>query len=105
MKPDIAECLSLAWEAATGADSIPTIERMYDRTHTGAYLCVFPDCRFPAGTQRRSGGTFIPRMGATIYRRRTSTGGDGFEMGAQVRRAHVRRHNADRRRGRRTVRV
>ena len=46
MKPDIAECLSLAWEAATGADSIPTIERMYDRTHTGAYLCVFPDCRF-----------------------------------------------------------
>ena len=33
-------------EARTGADSIATIERVYDRSESGAYRCVFPGCRF-----------------------------------------------------------
>lgn len=40
------EALSLAWEAATGGDSIATIERVYDRTSSGAYVCIYPDCSF-----------------------------------------------------------
>jgi hypothetical protein len=43
--PD-AEALSLAWEAATGCDSIATIEGMYDRSPSGAYRCVYPGCSF-----------------------------------------------------------
>lgn len=38
------ETVSCAWEQATGADSIPTIERAYDRTPGGAYVCVWPGC-------------------------------------------------------------
>lgn len=42
--------LSRAWEVATGVDSIATIERVYERTGTnsqsGAYICVWPGCRF-----------------------------------------------------------
>lgn len=37
---------SLAEEERTGADSVDTIERMYDRTYGGAIWCVFPDCEF-----------------------------------------------------------
>jgi hypothetical protein len=43
MSADI-EAGSLAWEAATGADSIATIERVYDRTSAGAWVCIYPDC-------------------------------------------------------------
>lgn len=45
------EALSIAWEAATGNDSIPTIERVYDRTEGGAIRCCWPTCEF----RRRSG--------------------------------------------------
>ncbi len=38
------EATSLAWEAETGCDSIPTIERVYERTSTGAYTCILPGC-------------------------------------------------------------
>lgn len=38
--------LSHAWERATGADSIDTIERVYNRTDGGAYECCFPGCSF-----------------------------------------------------------
>ncbi len=38
--------LSLKWEKQTGYDSIPTIERVYERTAKGAYVCVWPACRF-----------------------------------------------------------
>ena len=38
------EALSVAWEAKTGCDSIPTIERVYTRTRTGAYICCHPGC-------------------------------------------------------------
>ena len=43
--------LSLAWEEQTGYDSIPTIERVYERTgrgrtDSGAYKCVWPKCGF-----------------------------------------------------------
>lgn len=37
---------SLAWEMRTGADSIPTIERVYDQTPSGAYVCIWPGCSF-----------------------------------------------------------
>jgi hypothetical protein len=40
------EAVSLAWEAATGYDSIPTIERIYDRAQSGAIECAYPDCDF-----------------------------------------------------------
>lgn len=40
------EALSLAWEAASGCDSVDTIERIYDRTDGGAYCCVHPGCEF-----------------------------------------------------------
>lgn len=37
--------LSAAWEAATGNDSIKTIERVYGkRRRSGAYECVWPGC-------------------------------------------------------------
>lgn len=36
--------LSAAWEAATGYDSIKTIERVYDRRSGGAYECIWPGC-------------------------------------------------------------
>jgi hypothetical protein len=38
------EAISLAWEAATGADSISTIESVYERTESGAYVCIQPGC-------------------------------------------------------------
>ncbi len=38
--------ISIAWERQTGADSIPTIERIYGRTDKGAYECVWPECEF-----------------------------------------------------------
>lgn len=41
-----AEWTSLGWEAAFGYDSIATIERVYDRSPQGAFLCVWPDCSF-----------------------------------------------------------
>lgn len=42
-----AEWTSLAWEASTGADSIATIERVYDRhADSGAYRCCWPECSF-----------------------------------------------------------
>lgn len=37
--------LSLRLELDTGCDSIPTIERVYDRTLRGAYECPHPGCR------------------------------------------------------------
>jgi hypothetical protein len=37
--------LSLDRERVTGEDSIPTIERVYDRTESGAYCCPWPECR------------------------------------------------------------
>lgn len=37
--------LSVAWEDESGYDSIPTIERVYDRTPSGAYLCCWPGCK------------------------------------------------------------
>ena len=40
------EAISLAWEAKTGADSIPTIERLYERTPSGAIVCCWPECPF-----------------------------------------------------------
>jgi hypothetical protein len=40
------EWLSLAWENVTGYDSIPTIERVYNRSSSGAYVCIWPGCRF-----------------------------------------------------------
>jgi hypothetical protein len=40
------EAISLAWEAASGMDSISTIERLYDRTPSGAIRCVWPGCSF-----------------------------------------------------------
>jgi hypothetical protein len=33
---------SLAWERETGADSIATIERLYERTPSGGITCVYP---------------------------------------------------------------
>ncbi len=41
-----AEATSLAWEASTGCDSIATIERVYEQTPGGAYVCMTPDCTF-----------------------------------------------------------
>lgn len=38
--------ISLDWEEQTGYDSIPTIERVYDRTTRGGYMCVYPKCSF-----------------------------------------------------------
>lgn len=38
--------ISLDWEERTGYDSIDTIERIYDRSNSGAYLCVWPRCAF-----------------------------------------------------------
>lgn len=37
---------SLRLERLTGGDSIPTIERVYERTDRGAYRCVYPGCPF-----------------------------------------------------------
>lgn len=45
MTIDVAT-LSLAWEASTGCDSVATIERIYEQTPGGAYVCVEPGCRF-----------------------------------------------------------
>lgn len=38
--------MTRAWEIATGCDSIATIERIYDTTPAGSYLCIWPRCRF-----------------------------------------------------------
>lgn len=40
------EAISLEWEKQTGYDSIATVKRIYDRTPSGAYLCVWPGCEF-----------------------------------------------------------
>lgn len=40
------EAMSKCWEAETGADSIPTIRRVYDRTAQGAIVCIWPGCTF-----------------------------------------------------------
>lgn len=45
-RPGDERALSIAWEYATAADSISTIERLYDRSAAGAYICCWPDCRF-----------------------------------------------------------
>lgn len=37
---------SLRLERETGADSIPPIERVYPQAASGAYLCVWPGCKF-----------------------------------------------------------
>lgn len=39
------EAISLEWEKQTGYDSIATIERIYERSASGAYCCVWPDCK------------------------------------------------------------
>lgn len=44
-KVDI-KAVSVAWEFETGFDSIPTIERLYDRRPSGAIECIFPGCTF-----------------------------------------------------------
>jgi hypothetical protein len=36
--------LSVRLEEQTGYDSIPTIERVYDRYPNGSYACCWPDC-------------------------------------------------------------
>lgn len=36
--------LSEDWEQQTGYDSIPTIERVYERTPAGAFCCPWPRC-------------------------------------------------------------
>lgn len=41
---DDVVALSVAWEKKTGCDSIPTIERVYDRARSGAFLCPWPKC-------------------------------------------------------------
>lgn len=38
--------LSQTWEAATGYDGIATIERVYNRRPSGAYVCIHPGCEF-----------------------------------------------------------
>jgi hypothetical protein len=38
--------ISLEWEKQTGYDSIATIERVYQRSPNGAYVCVWPKCSF-----------------------------------------------------------
>lgn len=43
---DDALWLSLAWEKATGADSIATIQRVYHRRKSGAIECIYPGCEF-----------------------------------------------------------
>lgn len=45
-RTDDVDVLSLAWEAATGADSVRTIERVYPRSAGGAFQCVVPGCCF-----------------------------------------------------------
>ncbi len=40
------EGLSVFLEDVTGYDSIPTIERIYDRTPGNAFECAFPGCKF-----------------------------------------------------------
>jgi hypothetical protein len=40
------EAISLAWEAKTCCDSIATIERVYDQTPGGAYICCWTGCSF-----------------------------------------------------------
>lgn len=42
-KPD-TETVSVAWERATGADSIDTIRRVYHVRPDGKYECCWPDC-------------------------------------------------------------
>lgn len=37
---------SLEWERQTGADSIPTIERVYEQNTRGAYRCVWLKCNY-----------------------------------------------------------
>lgn len=48
MRPDKhqLEAISRAWEDKTGYDSIATIERVYERRPSGAYVCVWPKCSF-----------------------------------------------------------
>ena len=43
--PDF-EVISREWEKQTGYDSIDTIRRVYDRSPSGAYICVWPECTF-----------------------------------------------------------
>jgi 8-oxo-dGTP pyrophosphatase MutT (NUDIX family) len=40
------EWLSLELEEETGFDSIPTIERVYDRSDRGSIFCPYPGCRY-----------------------------------------------------------
>lgn len=37
---------SVRGERQTGADSIPTIERVYETNSAGNYCCPFPGCEF-----------------------------------------------------------
>lgn len=39
------ESAALAWEKATGCDSVDTIRRVYPQTR-GAYKCLTPGCSF-----------------------------------------------------------
>lgn len=43
---EIERAISFGWEGSSGADSIPTIERVYSQTDSGAYECVYPGCGF-----------------------------------------------------------
>lgn len=43
--PDVRE-RSKRLEEETGADSIETIEHVYDRGPSGAIRCVYPGCKF-----------------------------------------------------------
>jgi hypothetical protein len=38
--------MSVVYEEATGADSVSTIERGYERSPSGIYECCYPRCRF-----------------------------------------------------------
>jgi hypothetical protein len=44
--PQDLRAISLNWENETGYDSIETIERLYARSASGAYCCVWPHCSF-----------------------------------------------------------
>lgn len=44
MSPDELRALSVKLEDETMYDSIPTIERIYQTTDSGAYECPWPTC-------------------------------------------------------------
>lgn len=42
----VDSALTVEIEQETGLDSIPTIERVYERSPRGKYRCVFPECSY-----------------------------------------------------------